>query len=324
MKASAVISLMAITSLAAAKEPKAVGWAVARAGEVEVRTGRANNKAHILRLGRGAVVELYGSETRAGSRWCRVGAVNLETLTAMIGWVGCAAIDTLPLDALPSDAALLAAVGGAYAEDSAASHISISRVLVRTGEPTPTLVCFIVSQFLPQGRLQVFSPVEGQPAMAGRYRPGAFLELPFSEERPGITALEVRDLLGDGNECVVSQEPVNLGRGEVGLNLVIRRIERGPPAPAGQFKKLWEAPLELRSLTDYPPRPQVLQPPEQNIGRPGTVTHGKVTFRAQGKTTVPVWAGQVEFHVLGREEPVQTMRVEKVCPWTGSGFASLR
>ena len=69
---------------------------------------------------------------------------------------------------------------------------------------------------------------------------------------------------------------------------------------------------------------RVLQPPEANIGMPGTVTKGELEFRTRGRLTDLVWKGKVEFHVLGREEPVESVSIEKTCAWDGTKFAPLQ
>ena len=75
---------------------------------------------------------------------------------------------------------------------------------------------------------------------------------------------------------------------------------------------------------EYERKVQTLAPPEKNIGLPGTVTKGEVEFRARGRISEPVWKGKVEFHALGREEPVDTLSLEKVCTWDGTKFAPLQ
>ena len=47
-------------------------------------------------------------------------------------------------------------------------------------------------------------------------------------------------------------------------------------------------------------------------------------FRVRGKVSQPVWKGKVELYVFGREKPVQSVSIEKVCPWDGKKFAPLR
>ncbi len=134
----------------------------------------------------------------------------------------------------------------------------------------------------------------------------------------GISALEARDLLGDGNECLVTREGFNLGPANSGVNVVIRRLE------AGTFKLLWRAPVEFSNLGSFPARYQTFTPPQKNIGLPGTVTKGDIEFRARGRISEPVWKGKVEVHVLGRDEPVDTINIERLCGWDGTKFAPLQ
>jgi len=131
-------------------------------------------------------------------------------------------------------------------------------------------------------------------------------------------AAEVRDLLGDGNECLVTKEAFSFGPENHGVKMVIRRIE------GNALRTLWEAPLEFRNLASYAAQPRVGQPPEKNIGSPGTVTRGSVEFQARGNLSEPVWRGSIEFYVFGREQPLQKVSVEKLCSWEGTQFAPLQ
>jgi hypothetical protein len=102
------------------------------------------------------------------------------------------------------------------------------------------------------------------------------------------------------------------------VNVVIRRLE------GGAFKTLGQIPLEARNLAAYPPKLQILEPTELNIGRPGTDTKGAVEFGARGALTDIVWKGKVNFHVLGREEPVETLSLEMTWSWDGTRFSPRR
>jgi hypothetical protein len=92
----------------------------------------------------------------------------------------------------------------------------------------------------------------------------------------------------------------------------------------GSFQVVWQAPIEFQNLSQYGPKIQILQPPEKNIGAPGTVTTGEVTFRPIGKGQEPVWKGKVDFFVFGRDNAVDSVKIEKTCPWDGQGFTPLR
>ena len=124
--------------------------------------------------------------------------------------------------------------------------------------------------------------------------------------------------MGDGNECLVTHEPFKSQTHYDGVNMVIRRME------ADNFKTLWQAPLEFRNLASFPPKVQKLDPPEKNIGTPGTITTGKVEFRARGHMSEPFWKGTIAFYVQGRAAPIDTVTYEKLCPWDGSKFTPLR
>lgn len=291
-----------------AKQEAPVAWAFTRNG-AEVRRSPSKGKPAIARLGRGALVHLFKTDSKG---WTSVRAVEPAKLNAQMGWVESDQIEVLPLGQFPTDAELLKQMGGAFLEDYTASHTTLARYLLRRGGLGPALVCFLGSRVLSSARLQVFLTSKG------KFAPGPFLEFVSSEMDTGITALEVRDLVGDGNECLVTREPFRLAPEDFGMNLVIRRIE------GSELRKLWEAPLEFRNLSSYPARLEVLAPPERNIGAAGTVTKGEVEFRPRASRSEPVWKGRVEFRVFNRSEPLETIPIEKVCPWDGAKFMPLR
>ncbi len=307
----ALVSCCALLTVQA-KERKATGWAYVSSRAVDVRTAPSDRRRTILHLGRGALVEVNKSASRGGGSWSRVRTVNLETLEPQVGWINSSQVEIVPLDRFPADAALLKLLGGAYLEDFVSSHTEMARFLVRQSGAEAALVCLLGSSSLPQTRLQVFRRLQG------KFAPDAFLEFPFSEMKPAVTAVEVLDLLGDGNECLVAHERFDLGPQTGGVNVVIRRIGHG------RFEKLWEAPLEYRNFASFPPHYRILEPPEKNIGVAGTVVYGTVDFHGRGILSEPVWKGKVEFHVAGREEPVESVTIEKVCAWDGTKYQTLR
>lgn len=294
------------------KPPAPAGWAYVHRDPVEVRPGPSNTKRNLAHLGRGALVPVFEVRAKGNSSWARVRVVDLGTLTPRMGWVDSSQIEPLAADQFPLDADLLKQLGGEYLEDAVASQIALARFLLRQGRQDPALICFLGSPFVSHARLQIFRRSQA------KFVPGAYLDLAFSEMQAGITSIEIRDLIGDGNECLVTREPFNLGPENRGVNLVIRRIE------GDALKILWEGPVEFRNLASFPPRPQALQPLERNIGAAGTVTKATVDFRPRGSLSEPVWKGKVEFHAFNREEPLETITIEKVCPWDGAKFAPLR
>jgi len=116
----------------------------------------------------------------------------------------------------------------------------------------------------------------------------------------------------------VTHEPFKHQTHEDGVNMVIRKIE------GATLETLWQAPLEFRNLASFPPKFQKLDPPENNIATPGTITSGTVEFRARGHVSEPFWKGTIAFYIQGREKPLDTVTYEKLCPWDGSKFAPLR
>jgi hypothetical protein len=207
---------------------------------------------------------------------------------------------------------LLRLLGAPYLEDFTAEHTDIARFLMRQAQGPPALLCYVVTMPLSMAKLVIFTPSQG------KFLPGAVFNVPISGMQAGITSLEIRDLLGDGSDCVITKEPFREQAQTSGANLFIRKIADG------QFQILWQAPIEFQNLSQYSPKMTILQPPEQNIGAPGTVTTGEVTFRPNGKGKEPVWKGKVEFFVIDRDKAVDSVKIEKACPWNGQGFAPLR
>jgi hypothetical protein len=297
---------------AKASKPVPTGWGYVRGEAVEVRSDASPRRPAITKLQRGALVLAFEARSRGAMNWTHVLATDLASLKSALGWVESSRIDLLPLAQFPSDAELFQQLGGPFLDDATSARTEVVRFLVPQGGLERALVCFLGSRLLPYARLQVFRLVQG------KFVPGSFLEFAASEMDAGITALEVRDLVGDGHECLITHESAGRDPQSGGTNLVIRRSE------GSTLKTLWTAPLELRNLSSYPPQPRILTPPEKNIGAPGTVTTGTVDFRPRGNTREPVWNGKVEFRAFNREKPVDTVSIEKVCAWDGTRFAPLR
>ena len=230
----------------------------------------------------------------------------------MTGWVEASRIEILPLDRFPSDHDLLDAMGGKYLEDFTAEYARIARHLARLGKQETALVCYVGTPFLGHTRIQVFELSDGKPVA------GPYLEFPFSQIETGVTEIQFRDLLGNGEDLLITHEPFAHTMGARGADMVIRRIQ------GNGFEVLWQAPLELSNLASYAPHQDVLNPPVNNIGQPGTVTTATVEFRSTGRRSEPVWKGKISFYMVGREAPVQTLEVEKACPWNGDAFEPLQ
>ena len=263
-------------------------------------------------LTQGMLLPVFKTKEKHGKELAQVGAFNLNTGNSELGWVEIKSSELKPPDSYPVDSELLRSLGEPYLEDFTAEHTDISRFLVRQAQGPPALLCYVVTMPLSMAKLVIFTPSQG------KYSPGAALNIPISEMQGGITSMEIRDLLGDGSDSVITKEPFREQAQTSGTNLFIRRIV------SGAFQVLWQAPIEFQNLSQYGPKMQILQPPEKNIGRPGTVTTGEVTFRANGKGQEPVWKGKVEFFVFGRDKAVDSVNIEKACPWNGQAFAPLR
>ena len=237
---------------------------------------------------------------------------DLSTLNPVDGWVDISQAEIVPIDRFPSDGELLRQLGGEYQDDFTVSKVALARWLVKQGNSGTALFCFVASLVLPASRLVAFLPARGN------FIRGASLEFPSADMKPGIVSAEVRDLLGDGIECLVTHEPFREGPEVLGMNIVIRRLERG------NFRTLWSAPLESRNLSSFPPQLQVLQPLEKNAGAPGTVTKGDVEFQPRGNIYIPVWKATVEFFAVGQDKPLNSVKVTKACAWNGSEFEPLQ
>jgi len=234
--------------------------------------------------------------------------LDLATLTLADGWADSSQAEILPIERFPSDAEILRQLNieppGAFTSPSA----TLARWLVKQGDSGVALICFVAFFGLPESRLVAFLPA------GGKYVRGPELEFPFSEMKPGVVSGEVRDLLGDGVECLITHEPFRQGPATFGVNLVIRRLEHG------SFSSLWKAPLESQNLGVFPPRVQILRPLEKNAGAPGTVTKAEVEFERRGNISAPVWKATVEFFAPGQDKPIDSVKVTKVCAWNGSEF----
>ena len=53
----------------------------------------------------------------------------------------------------------------------------------------------------------------------------------------------------------------------------------------------------------------------------GTDTKGEIEFRARGPQSDIVWKGEIKFHAMGREKPLETLTVERVWSWDGQQFS---
>jgi len=294
------------------KPPEPIAWCLVTSDSVEVRPRPGARKKAVVRLKRGALVPVLEEKRSAGRVWTRVLALDPPKLVPQSGWVDSGHFRALPFSQFPPDAELLKMLGGPYLDDFTASHTAIARYVVARGPQEPALVCSIGSPILPLMRLQVFLPAQD------KLTAGTYLEFPFMELQAAITSLEVRDLAGDGNECIITHEHFTMGPEHFGVNMVIRRIE------AGALRVLWQAPVMYRNLASYPAKMQTASPPERNIGVAGTVTSGDVEFRPRGRVTDLVWKGKVEFYAVGREQPVGSLPIERTYVWDGARFAPLR
>jgi hypothetical protein len=292
--------------------PAPIGWLDLHAGSRKFSVSEQDFQKVTRSLPQGTLLPVFKTKEKHGTKLAQVGALNFKTGSSELGWVEINAADLKPPESYPLDSDLLPLLGSPYLDDFTAEHTDIARFLVRQAQAPPALLCYVVTVPLSIAKLVIFTPHQG------KFLPGAALNIPISEMQAGITSLEVRDLVGDGSDCVISKEPFREQAQTYGTNLRIRKIADG------QFQVLWQAPIEFQNLSQYAPKMQILQPPEQNIGGPGTVTTGEVTFRPNGRGQEPVWKGKVEFFVFGRDKAVDSVNIQKACPWDGQAFAPLR
>jgi len=322
MSTRTLVALLMIATLlpgaAGAKEKKPagpaapIGWLQLQSGPRKLSVPEEDLQKATRHLAQGALLPVFKTKEKQGVMLAQVGALNWQTGSSEIGWVEMKSGDLKPPESYPLDSELLRLLGAPYLDDFTAEHTDIARFLVRQAQGPPALLCYVVTMPLSMANLVIFTPSKG------RYIPGAALNIIISEMHAGISSVEIRDLAGDGSDFVITKEPFREGAQTSGTTLLIRKIEDG------QFHVLWQAPIEFQNLSQFSAKMQILQPPEQNIGVPGTVTTGDVTFRPSGKRQVPVWKGKVEFFVFGREKAADSINIEKACPWDGKEFAPLR
>jgi hypothetical protein len=291
---------------------KPIGWLSLQAGARKFSVSEEDFQKLTRQLPQGMLLPVFKTKEKHGATLARVAALNLETGNSELGWVEINLKEVKPADSFPPDDELLRLLGSPYLDDFTADHTDIARFLVRQAQGRPALLCYVLTAPLSMAKLVIFSPRQG------RLAPTAALNITIGEMQAGITSIEVRDLVGNGTDCVITKENFREEAQTSGRTLRIRRIVDG------RFEDLWQAPLEFQNLSQYNPKMQILQPAVQNIGAPGTVTTGDVTFRPNGAGQEPVWKGKVEFFVFGRDKAVDSVNIEKACPWNGRRFAPLR
>lgn len=289
-----------------------IGWLDLHAGSRDLSVPEPDLQKATRHLPKGALLPVFKTREKHGVEYAQVKAVNLNTGTAELGWVEINSSEIKPPESTPADSDLLRLLGAPYLDDFTADHTDIARFLVRQAQGPPALLCYVVTMPLSISKLIIFTPSQGKVLL------GDALNILITEMQIGITSIEIRDLLGDGSDCLITKEPFREEAQTYGKDQLIRTIADG------HFHVVWQAPIEFHNLSQYSPKIQILQPPEQNIGVPGTVTTGEVTFRSSGKGQEPVWKGKVEFYVFGRDKAVDSVNIEKACPWNGQAFTPLR
>jgi hypothetical protein len=318
MVVALLVAVVTLPGAVVAKEKKPtgplapIGWVDLHAGSRDFSTSETDWQKGTRHLPQGELLPVLKMKEKSGVTLGMVGAINLQTGFMELGWVKMDPAELKPPETYPRDSELLRQLGGPYLDDLTAEKTAIARFLVRQAQGPPVLLCYVLTAQLFMAKLVIFTPDQRNYVM------GEALEILMKDLQPGINSLEIRDLVGDGNECVIAKENFRELEETSGSNLVIRRIADG------KFQIVWQAPLKFKNLSQFNSKIQILQPPEKNIGAPGTITTGEVAFRSRGKGQEPVWSGKVEFFLIGREKAYDFVKVEKACPWDGREFAPLR
>ena len=309
-----ITGVVAVSSLPAKESghSQAIAWCYVQEGPLELERKVIGRRTRSLSVGRGTLAPMLKTESKHGRTRALLRITDHAMLESVDGWVDSSKAEIIPIDRYPSDEELLRQLGIESPNGFAAARAAVTRWLVKQGNSGTALVCFVASFGQQASRLAAFLPVDG------KYIRGPRLEFPFFDLKPGILSGEVRDLLGDGIECLITHEPFREGPATLGVNVVIRRLEHGT------FSSLWVAPIESQNLGFFPPELQILHPLERNAGAPGTVTKGEVEFQPHGKIYIPVWKATVEFFAAGQDRPIDSVRVTKACDWNGFEFEPLR
>jgi hypothetical protein len=316
--AALLVSGLALSWTAVAKEKKEagpivpIGWLYLHDGPRDFSVSKEDLQKSTRPLPQGSLVPVFKTKEQHGGTYGRVAALNLETGLAELGWVKIDPAELKPQTSFPPDDDLTPLLGTPYLDDVTAKHTDMARFLVHQAQGPDVLVCYVLTAQLSMAELVTYTSSEGKLSL------GASLNIPMTEMSNGITSLEIRDLVGDGSDCIISKENFRDLADTSGRNLVIRRIVDG------QFQTVWQAPIKFKNLSQYNAKLQILHPPEKNIGAPGTVTTGAVTYRPSGKGQIPLWKGKVEFFIINREKALDSVTIEKACPWDGNEFTPLR
>ena len=316
MKQTALLLILIIMSstseeLASAKDalkPDPTLWCLVTKDGVEARS-KPNDKKTVSKLRRGALLPGYATKNSDKQEWVQIATVDLDRMTPVSGWVKSSEVEIKAANEFPVDDKVLVASGRPFVEDFAAENTAIARFLVGSREAGPVMVCYLGTEVLSHTRMQVFYQSKG------RLKAGPSIDLPFAEMKSPITRIEARDLVGGGDECLITHEPYSAGPQNSGIRLVVRRLE------ANNFKVVAKIPISAHNFASFPPRLEILEPDEANIGRPGTDTKGEIEFVARDSRTIIVWKGEINFHALGRERPLETLTVEKLWSWDGQQFS---
>ena len=241
----------------------------------------------------------------------------MEEATPIRGWISEDQVEFLERDAVPGDASVLAQMGRPFSDDRISASAQVARAFWQAEGSWKALVVTASPPWLPAPMSRVFENVGGRYVPAPEAR--QFSPPDFSADGgTGIEFMEVLDLVGDGQECLITVEGFREAPKIEGCRLVIRRFT------GGKVKKIWDAPTEVSNLGSYPEKLEVREPPELNIGKPATVTRGTVEFisRPQGGFLFR-WEGEIEFCLLGRHEPVKTIPLKKSFAWNGREFSAV-
>lgn len=291
--------------------PKPIGWAYVNDGPRDFSGTTFDLHKVKRKISVGSLLPVFKTKEENGETYGRVLSLNFENGYSEEGWVKIAPKELKPAGAFPLDGDLIPLLGGSYLDDVVADRTEVARYLVHQAQGPDLLLCYLLTGQLMMAKLVVFIPANG------KFTPAGSVDIPIAEALNGIASLETRDLVGDGNDCIISKENFRNLLDTAGTNLVIRRVV------AGELQTVWQVPVKFKNLSQYNSELRILQPPASNIGAPGTVTTGDVTYKPEGKGQTPVWKGKVEFFIINHEKALDSVSIERSCPWDGNKFAPL-
>lgn len=108
-----------------------IGWLDLHGGSRKLSVSEEDFQRVTRKLAQGSLVPVFKTKEKHGATLARVGALNLETGNAELGWVEIKSTEIMPAESSPQDSELLRLLGPPYVDDFTAHHTDIARFLVR-------------------------------------------------------------------------------------------------------------------------------------------------------------------------------------------------